>query len=796
LFKAIFLCFLTCVPVLQADQGYIIQTIAGSSNDGDNGPASAALLVQAEGIAIDGLGNIYVADASDNRVRKINPLGVIQTIAGTGIVGFSGDGGAATAAQLNHPYGIALDLAGNVYVADLGNARVRKIDTAGVITTVAGGGVFAITQAAGVQAKDAMLMSPRNVAVDSLNNVYISDFDAHQVYEIAPSGILTVFAGMGKPGLSGDGGAPTLAQISYPAGLATDANGNVFITDSGNGRVRRVWRGIITTVAMNVPSPTGVSVDAAGGLYVASSAVASLSHAPSPAGLSVEVVAAEDVASDPGGTLFLATQHTVQKMAGISLTVIAGAPGFATYGDGGPATSARLGGPVAMAVNMGADIYIAEQSANRIRKVAANGTISIVVSDPAQISGPSGVAIDAAGTIYFADAGNNRVRRISAGGVISTAVDKLNGPGCVRVGPDGSLYVCDKGNDRILKITPSGSVSIAANVGKPAGLAAASDGTLYASTGVQIVQISTAGVSTTLVDGLSGPAGLALNSAGELLIAESGKNRVLKLGAAGAVTVLAGGGQANFGGDGGPSAAALLNNPEDVAVDSTGNILIADVGNNRIRKLTPAPAAVAAPEIVNPITVVNAASQLAGALAPNEIVTMYGTGFDPAHTQVTFDNTPATVFYAGPQQLNVLVPSTVQPNGTTSVNVLAKGSPAGAAIVNTASAALGLFTMSNGTGQAAALNEDGTVNSTNNPAARGTIIVLFITGDGGTAAPVYVRIAEYTADVLYAGPAPGFPGLTQINARVPAGFLPSGTLTVAVTAGGVSSQAGVTIAVR
>src|ERR1700731_605980 len=112
------------MPVLRADQGYTIQTIAGTSDAGDNGPATAALLVQAEGIAIDGLGNIYIADAGDNRVRKISSHGMIQTLAGTGIAGFLGDGGAAISAELNHPYGIALDLAGNVYIADLGNARI------------------------------------------------------------------------------------------------------------------------------------------------------------------------------------------------------------------------------------------------------------------------------------------------------------------------------------------------------------------------------------------------------------------------------------------------------------------------------------------------------------------------------------------------------------------------------------------------------------------------------------------------------------------------------------------------
>jgi uncharacterized protein (TIGR03437 family) len=726
-------------------------------------------LQQPEGVAFDGLGNLYVADAGENRVRKIAPDGIIQTLAGSGQAGFSGDGGPAISARLNHPYGIALDLAGNLYISDLGNARVRMIDTAGNITTVAGGGSTAVSGST-LAATDAQLSAPRNVAIDIPGNLYISDFNAQQVYRVTPAGVISVFAGTGTAGYAGDGGDATMAQIAYPAGLTTDPLGNLYIADSGNNCVRRVWYGAISTVAVNVPSPTGVAVDALGHLYAASSSAISGTAAVSPAGLNVVMVAAEDVASDPGGTLYLAVQQSVQKQVGGTVTTLAGCSNCPGYGDGGPASVALLDGPVALAIDTGGNVYIAEQNGNRIRTVAAKGTIA---TSAGAVSAPSGVAVDSSGSVDFSELNNNRVRRISAGDVLSTVVDSLNLPTCVRVAQDGSLYVCDGGNGRILKVSTAGVVSTYATAAQPAGLAVASDGSIFVSSGSQVVQISGAGVSNVVADGLSNPAGLALLSTGELVIAESGKNRVLELGAAGAVTVLASG----------------LNNPQDVAVDAAGDILIADTGNNRVAELVPVAVAV-----VPTVTVVNAASLAAGPIAPHQIVTIYGSGFDPANTQVTFDGTAATVFYAGATQLNVLAPATLSTNALTAISVVSDGAQVGSGSVSTVAAAPGIFTVAGGTGQAAALNEDGTLNSASNPAARGSIVVLYMTGDGGAA--IALMIGSYSADVLYSGPAPGYPGLTQVNAVVPVGGLAAGSQPVVVSAGGVGSQSGVIIFVH
>jgi len=196
--------------------------VAGSNFAGDGGPAAQGLLSQPEGIAVDSRGIIYIADADDHRIRKITADGNIYTIGGNGFAGFSGDGGPATAAQLNSPYGLCLDRSGNLYIADLGNARIRKISTDGSITTVAGGGTVAAVE--GGIATAAKLRSPRNVAVDSAGNLYASDFDGGRVYRVSPGGTIVTVAGGGTTYPSPSAVA-LQAMLRYPAGIAVDSSG-------------------------------------------------------------------------------------------------------------------------------------------------------------------------------------------------------------------------------------------------------------------------------------------------------------------------------------------------------------------------------------------------------------------------------------------------------------------------------------------------------------------------------------------------------------------------------------------
>src|SRR5579864_4316579 len=218
---SLFLICCACLSAQSANVAYEIDTLAGSNFIGDNGSATLAILTQAEGVAADKSGNLYIADAGMNRIRMVDRAGTIATIAGTGVAGFSGDGGPASAAQLNAPYGIVLDGIGNLYIADLGNARVRKIGLDGNIATLAGGGSLPPAPAnEGSPATMMRLSAPRNLAFDSQGALYISDFIGHRIFRVDSTGTFTTFAGTGIPGLAGDNGSPALAELSFPAGLA------------------------------------------------------------------------------------------------------------------------------------------------------------------------------------------------------------------------------------------------------------------------------------------------------------------------------------------------------------------------------------------------------------------------------------------------------------------------------------------------------------------------------------------------------------------------------------------------
>jgi uncharacterized protein (TIGR03437 family) len=319
-----------------------------------------------------------------------------------------------------------------------------------------------------------------------------------------------------------------------------------------------------------------------------------------------------------------------------------------------------------------------------------------------------------------------------------------------------------------------------------------SSGDVFVADPTGIWELTPQGSLNTLTGGLSAPRGMTFDANGNLLFTETGTNLVRRLTPSGTLTTIAGDGTAGFAGDGSLATSAQLNEPSDVAIDSNGVVWIADSGNNRVRTLA---AAIAAPETTG-ATIVNAASMAAGPIAPGEIVTIFGSGFDPAKTQLLFDGKPATVFFANATQINALAPAALAPNSNTDASIVVDGVTAADWLVPVTSAAPGLFTVGNGTGQAAANNEDGSINSASNPAARGSVVSLWATGQGSDLTAVSVTVAGYAADVLYAGPAPGFQGLMQINARVPAGFLPPGIQPVLLSVGAAQSQPGVTLAIR
>ena len=237
--------------------GYTISFVAGGGTSGilgDGGPATSASLSAVYDVAIDSSGNLYIADTGDNRIRKVSTSGTITTVAGGGTASANspvGDGGPATSAVLGYPAAVAVDAVGNLYIADTENNRVRKVSASGTITTVAGPGSSNGALGDGGPATAGTLIDPEGIAVDAAGDLYIADTFHNRVRKVSASGIITTVAGGGSASAGiGDGGQATAATLLYPTGLAVDAAGNLYVADSGHGRIRVVSpAGIINTVA-------------------------------------------------------------------------------------------------------------------------------------------------------------------------------------------------------------------------------------------------------------------------------------------------------------------------------------------------------------------------------------------------------------------------------------------------------------------------------------------------------------------------------------------------------------------
>jgi uncharacterized protein (TIGR03437 family) len=794
-----------CPILLFADGSnvYTIHTVAGTDFVGDGGTATTAILSQPEGMAADPAGNLYIADADDCRIRKVLPSGLIQSFAGTGSAGFSGDQGPAASAALNHPYGLALDASGNLYIADLGNARIRKITPDGKIATVAGGGSLPPSFTTdGMRAIDMKLNAPRNVAVDRAGNLYIADFSAHQVYKVDATGRFSTVAGTGQAGAAQANAAARVSPLSSPAGLAVDAAGVLYIADSGNNCVRRIVNGVISTFFATA-GPVGLALNSAGTLYVAAAGYFGSTSRAVGTNLS-----GKDVAADSAGNLYLSTANYVEKIGVDGSVSIAAGNGASRYygGDGGPAALGRVHNPFGLVRDDLGNAYIADSGNNRIRKISAAGMLTTFAGTgelgsstgngqalSAQFNGPRGLAMDSMRSLYVADTGNNRICKISSSGVFTVVVAGLNAPEAIALDSKDQLYIADTGNNRIMKASATGILTKVTELLKPAGLAINAAGDLFISESVRVSKIPAGGSLTSVLEGIDTPRGLALTPSGDLIVAEAGTHRVRLVSAAGVATLLAGVGTAGFSGDGQPALLAQLDGPSGVAVDTQGNIWVSDTLNQRVRVLTPVTVgSISAP--LTQISVLNAASLVPGPVAPNEIVSIFGAGFNASSTQVLFDGTAATVFYASATQINALVPASVKPGSNTDIAIWGGGAKVAEVLATVVAASPALFVSA--AGSVAALNEDGTLHSVDNPAPRGSVVTLYATGWDAGSGGLTVTVGGYSADILYAGPAPGFAGLNQINIRIPAGFLAPGNQPVVLHAGSVASPSGPYLAVR
>ena len=573
-----------------------IVTIAGSGpyvGDGDG--ATNANLNLPEGVATDAAGNLYIADANNNRIRKVDAgTGTVSTFAGNGLVGFSGDGGPATDARLNSPSDLGFDSAGNLYFTDAGNERLRRVESAtGLITTVAGTGIAGYSGDGG-PAVAALLNSPRGIAIVSEiggPSIYIADLRNNVVRKIDGTGIVMTVAGTGVAENSLDGGLATATPLNTPFGLAADTGGNLFVGEGGVGagshRIRRVdaTTNIITTVAgiagsagtspdgtlataATINSPRDIAFDSAGILYF----VENGNHR-------VRVINRSGVAASIFGSLV--APETIATIAGT------GVVGFS--GDGGPGTAARLSGPFFITLDGAGNLYIGDRGNSRVRRVdRTTGFITTVAggftppsddgggATSAYLSNPAGVALDALGNLYVAENGANRVRTVDATtGIITTVA----GMGSAGSSGDGG---------------PATAARLAA------------------------------------------PQGIAIDRLGNLYVAESSRVRKVD-GGSGMITTVAGTGVAGSSGDGGPATLATFGSFRVIALDAADNLWIADLTNHRIRfvnlsqnTVTVADQIVAPGNIARIVGTLQGSSGDGGSASAARINLPLGLAFDPA----------------------------------------------------------------------------------------------------------------------------------------------------------------------
>jgi len=591
----------------------VVTTFAGSGNATfAEGTGTNASFRNPQGVAIDSSGNLYVADANNNRIRKITSDGVVTTLAGNGNATFSD--GTGTNASFNSPFSVSVDSSGNVYVADYSNNRIRKITPTGVVTTLAGSGNATFVDGTGAAAG---FYWPSGVAVDSSGNVYVADYGSNRIRKITSAGVVTTLAGSGAASFA-DG---INASFNSPIGVGLDNSGNVYVADFANQRIRRIevlGTEVATLAGNGTPAivegtgqfasfnvPNGVAVDSAGNMYVAD-------H----------------------------NNHKIRKITPSGVVSTLAGSGFGTFADG-TGISASFNNPNGLCVDSSGNVYVADKFNQRIRKITPTGQVSTLAGSgnatfadgtgaSASFNVPAGTAVDSSGNVYVADASNNRIRKITSTGIVSTLAGSGAGsfadgtgtnasfwsPYGLGVDSSGNVYVADTFNHRIRKITPTGVVTTLAGSGTaqfadgtgtnaifniPVAVVADGIGNVYVAdkTNNRIRKITPAGVVTTVagngtatfVDGIganasfNGPCGVALDSSGNVYVADTINNRIRKIAPAIPVSTLAGNGVGTFAD--GPWQLASFKSTRAVATDSAGNVYVADTANNRIRKITP-----------------------------------------------------------------------------------------------------------------------------------------------------------------------------------------------------------------
>jgi sugar lactone lactonase YvrE len=626
------------VPVSVLSQ---INRIMGSATgaagySGDTGPALSALLSQPEGVAIDGGGNLYIADTANDCIRRIDAsTGIVTTVAGiAGQQGYAGDNGPGIAAQLNQPAAVVVDVHGNLYIADTGNQIVRLLNLGtGTIKTVVGTAYTTPFNPAvlgdGGLALSAELDAPAGLALDAAGNLYIADSGDNRIREVTQgTQFITTIAGNGSATYNGDGIAATLASLSQPTSVAVDAAGNIYIADSSHSLIREVVAGNIQIVAgiagfpgytgdghalsQQINFPTGLAVDPSGQIYFSDRA-SNLIREVNSAGNLVTLAGKFSAGAGLAGDGQLASAALVNQPGGTAL-----GPGGALYiadsgnnqlrlisnGLGFPATSIATTTPVLH------DIFLGVNSNTKLNDLVASvGENAQQEFTASTGSGCAfdGVTVNVAGAVCKVPvtfnpgypgqrtatlqmtAGSIPGIQISFGlygigigpesvilpGVIGTIMDAsdatngigLNVPGQAATDAAGNLYLADPGSNVVWMLNMvTGNPTIIAGGGNLAP--AQADG------GPAVDAL------------LNAPTAVALDAAGNLYIAETNTSRIRKVNlATGVITTFAGTGNAGTSGDNGAATAAELSAPTGIASDATGDVFIADSGNNRIRRI-------------------------------------------------------------------------------------------------------------------------------------------------------------------------------------------------------------------
>ncbi|HKW97213.1 MAG TPA: hypothetical protein VJN43_05730 [Bryobacteraceae bacterium] len=856
-----------------------------TTDAGDGGPAVKAQLFSPSGVAKDPAGNLYIADTGNNKVRVVRTDGTIQTVAGTGIRGGLGDGGPAISAQLNSPVAVAIGPEGDLYTAESSGNRVRKISSDGVIHTVAGTGQSGFGGDGGPAAL-ARFTNPSAIAFDASGNLYIADRDNYRVRRVAKDGTVSTFAGTGylagRP-IDTDGTPAGKTYIDPPVALVFGADGTLYI---GTDLIKSVTPdGLMHTVAgvfyNGKPPAEGVpalqanlaisdlAIDPQGTLMFADAARGTVWKIGSDGNLHsvVYTYIGQGLLLAPDGSITRSnpTLDTVVKYIPGPLSgnvspnvVVAGVWPRSVSGDGGPGTQASLLGPAGVATDSAGNVVITDAWAGQIRKLDTKGVITTIAGTGGPTSTPDGlpalqsvlsfpgaIAISRTGEIFYSEQFNHRVRKIQTDGKVTTVAgngsyplyytrfDNRDGSKATAVAlnadslaldANGNLYIADSYSRVIWRVATDGILHLVAQYN---GIASSGVNDRPRSTDPSgaVYYLEPAGpytlnlvrirndFKTEIVRNLgnffSEPNLFAIDGAGTVYLADHASPTFHKSASGGSVS-------------------ALINTTvpppslffSAAVLDSAGNLFAVDATQARVMEISAATSCTASQlPLIALQGAVNAADYRPSEVAPGEIVNLFGILVGPSTltkgtvdssgkvttsvggTQVLFDGIPTPVLYASSGQTASIVPFGVAGQEWTNVQVLMNGFLSNTVRMYITDLQPGIFTQdASGTGPGAILNQDYSLNSTAHPAKKGSVVMVYMTGLGLVNPPVadgaiigsslshvvqtvFAIVGGNSADVLYAGTAPELvAGANQVNVRIPAAA-PSGSVPITIFVG-------------